>query len=209
MFLLLFSLKDSAVLNSSDGEINKIVDRYKDIVTVNDLLKLQGEENGVACLTWETIPIASPIKVAEIKRISSDYGWRIHPIYNMWINHKGIDFAAETGTNVVATADGTVIKVKHSRMGYGNEVIIDHGNGYKTRYAHLDTINVTEGEKINYNTSIGTVGSTGLSTGPHLHYEIIQGDDPIDPLAFTYESKDERSIGKYFSTLIALEETLS
>ena len=106
-------------------------------------------------------------------RLSSSFGTREDPIYGGAARHQGQDFAAKQGTPVYATGDGVVESTSFERRGYGNQVVIDHGYGYKTRYAHLYTIDVGEGMTVSRGDKIGTVGSTGKSTGPHLHYEVI------------------------------------
>ena len=106
-------------------------------------------------------------------RLSSSFGTREDPIYGGAARHQGQDFAARQGTPVYATGDGVVESTTFERRGYGNQVVIDHGYGYKTRYAHLYTIDVREGMTVSRGDRIGTVGSTGKSTGPHLHYEVI------------------------------------
>jgi len=208
MLFLLFSLCiSSSVLNSTAIDNTEMLAIARKVITYNSLLvnKIEGREE-VVYHYWDSIPVISPINVRDIKNITSDYGYRTHPIFRTWSKHDGVDFSAKIGTKVLSTASGVVTKVKHSKRGYGNEVIVSHGEGYSTRYAHLDSIYVNEGDRIVVRTGIGTVGSTGLSTGPHLHYEVLKANVPIDPLYFTYEDKSDRTIGKYFSTLIALEK---
>ncbi len=113
-------------------------------------------------------------------RLSSGFGMRFHPILNYSRMHQGIDFAAPTGTPVVASAAGRVQQAGWGG-GYGNMVTIDHGNGVQTRYAHLHRMNVRVGQQVTQGQQIGQVGSTGLSTGPHLHYEVWQNGRPVDP----------------------------
>jgi len=112
---------------------------------------------------------------------------RIHPIHRIWKLHEGMDFTARTGTKIHSTGDGVVEKVKSSRRGYGNQIIINHGFGYKTRYAHLSKHLVKVGQKVKRGQVIGLVGTTGQSTGPHLHYEVIKNNKPIDPINFYFE----------------------
>ena len=137
-----------------------------------------------------SIPITSPIKTGDINRISSWYGKRVHPIIRRRRMHHGIDISAEEGTYIVSTAKGNVYKVCRSRYGYGNRVIIQHEDGYQTLYAHMNNITVEEGDIVVRGSKLGTVGSTGLSTGNHLHYEIIRNNKSIDPLSL-YNGKKE------------------
>ena len=114
-------------------------------------------------------------------RISSRFGHRSDPKSGKWTFHEGIDFAMKTGTPVYVTGDGVVESVKFEFFGYGTNVIIDHGFGYKTRYAHLSGVNVTEGMKVKRGEQIAESGNTGKSTGPHLHYEVIYKGRKINP----------------------------
>lgn len=133
------------------------------------------------------VPAVPPICPEKGKyRVSSSFGRRHDPVYkNKIAFHDGIDFATgKVGYPVYTTGDGVVEKVRYQFFGYGNEVIIDHGFGYKTRYAHLHSINVTQGQKLKRGQQIGQVGNTGKSTGPHLHYEILFKNKAIDPMSF-------------------------
>jgi murein DD-endopeptidase MepM/ murein hydrolase activator NlpD len=114
------------------------------------------------------------MKLSDITRLSSDYGMRKHPILKVMRMHNGIDLAGRLGTEIFSAADGKVTRVKYSKYGYGNQVIVEHSNGYSTRYAHLGNIYVDFGQEIRAGEQVGTLGSTGLSTGPHLHFEVIK-----------------------------------
>ncbi|MGM0649984.1 MAG: M23 family metallopeptidase [Bacteroidota bacterium] len=133
------------------------------------------------------LPIIQPVHNKNLTRIGSYYGMRLHPILRIYKMHEGIDLTAPTGTPVYASGGGTIVRVEHSRSrrGYGNLVIIDHGvDGLSTRYAHLNSINVRRGQKVERGDKIGTVGNTGLSTAPHLHYEIRRDNKTINPLYY-------------------------
>lgn len=115
--------------------------------------------------------------------VNSGFGMRKHPISKELKMHKGVDFKAPIGTPVKATGDGIVKNVKQHTTGYGNHIIIDHGDGYETVYAQLSMTQVKEGQRINKGEKIGEVGSSGASTGPHLHYEVRkngQNENPAD-----------------------------
>jgi murein DD-endopeptidase MepM/ murein hydrolase activator NlpD len=116
-------------------------------------------------------------------RISSTYGWRPHPISDKQQFHDGIDIAAPAGTKVRATATGTVTLAR-DHGGYGLTVIIDHGSGVTTLYAHNQQIFVRKGQVVNKGDIIAAVGSTGVSTGPHLHYEVRQYGKPTNPYPY-------------------------
>lgn len=117
------------------------------------------------------VPSIQPVKDKDLKMLASGYGYRIDPIYNVQKFHAGMDFSAAKGTDVFATGDGRVVSSGWDH-GYGLCIDIDHGYGYKTKYAHLSKSLVRKGQTIHRGDKIGEVGSTGKSTGPHLHYEV-------------------------------------
>lgn len=210
LFLILFntngqnSIAVSALENEPDSEEDignkKIIDKIDYAI----------ETNRSVGLTWsENMPLFSPIRTDSITRIADYFGMRQnHPVLHIPKFHFGIDFDAEYGTNVHSTAKGVVSKIQHKRWGYGNNIIIDHGDGYKTRYAHLAKIFVTEGDTVNLDDIIGEVGSTGMSTGNHLHYEVIFNNKPIDPLSFYFNCETVNKNGNdYVNILIDLERT--
>ena len=116
-------------------------------------------------------------------RITSPFGPRVHPILGTTRLHTGIDFGSGFGTAIAAAAPGTVIHAS-GFGGYGNTVIIDHGGGMSTLYAHQSEINVANGAEVETGDTIGLVGSTGLSTGPHLHFEVRILGSPVDPAPY-------------------------
>lgn len=129
-------------------------------------------------------PSVIPINIKDYT-MSSGYGIRIDPIYKSHKFHAGLDFAADMGTQVFATADGQV-SFAAKKSGYGYCIDIDHGYNYKTRYAHLSEILVPEGKEVRRGELIGLVGSTGKSTGPHLHYEVHFKDKPQNPVNYYF-----------------------
>ena len=133
------------------------------------------------------IPAIFPLKETEVKYISSYFGYRPDPIYKIEKFHSGMDFTAALGTEAYATGDGVVYDVERNEWGYGNMVILDHGYGYKTRYAHLQKPAVRKGQKVKRGQVIGYIGATGKATGVHLHYEVLKNDDQIDPINFFYQ----------------------
>jgi murein DD-endopeptidase MepM/ murein hydrolase activator NlpD len=133
-----------------------------------------------------SIPAIQPLSNEDLTRTASGFGWRIHPIYKIKKFHDGMDFTAPTGTEVYATGDGVVETVKSSVRGYGKRVVIDHGFGYKTRYAHLNDFNVRAGQKVKRGDVIGYVGNSGLSTAPHLHYEVEKGQKKVNPVHYYF-----------------------
>jgi murein DD-endopeptidase MepM/ murein hydrolase activator NlpD len=128
-----------------------------------------------------SIPAVCPIYVSDLERVGSGFGMRKDPIDSTMKMHKGIDVAAPTGTKVYAAGSGKVLKITSSEDGYGNCIIIEHGFGFVSRYAHLSGFKIKEGDEVKKGDLIGLVGSTGRSTGPHLHYEIEKDGEKIDP----------------------------
>ncbi len=116
--------------------------------------------------------------------LSSPFGTRTDPVYGGTARHMGQDFASHIGNPVYATGDGVVEKVDFKYNGYGNEVVINHGFGYKTRYAHLNTVDVGVGQPLRRGDKIGEVGKSGKATGPHLHYEVLFRGNQVNPMSF-------------------------
>lgn len=133
-----------------------------------------------------SIPAIQPVANKDLRRMASGYGMRIHPIYKTVKMHTGMDFTAPVGTEIHATGNGYVNSVQMGDRGYGNHVIINHGYGYETLYGHMSRIMVRPGQKINRGDLIGYVGNSGTSTGPHLHYEVHRGGNPVNPVNFYY-----------------------
>ncbi|MGB0887258.1 MAG: peptidoglycan DD-metalloendopeptidase family protein [Vicingaceae bacterium] len=132
------------------------------------------------------IPAIQPVASNDLKRIASGYGYRIDPQYKVRKMHHGMDFTAKTGTPIYATGNGKVIRADRKSSGYGNHVRIDHGYGYVTLYAHMNKMNVKEGQNVKRGDVIGYVGNTGKSFGPHCHYEVRKNGEPINPVNFYF-----------------------
>ncbi|MDA3892180.1 MAG: M23 family metallopeptidase [Salinivirgaceae bacterium] len=147
-----------------------------------------------------SIPAISPVADKDLTRFASGYGYRIHPIYRTRKMHSGIDLTAPTGTEVHSTGDGKIIKVGYTLGGYGKRIIIDHGFGYKTLYAHLNDIHVTNGQKVKRGEKIGEVGSTGRSTAPHLHYEVRKNNKTENPVNYYYNDLTPEQYEEVIST---------
>lgn len=135
---------------------------------------------------YAAIPAIQPVSNKQLMALASGFGMRTHPIYKVRKMHTGIDFAASIGTPIYATADGKVTSVEVKFSGYGKLVEIDHGFGYKTRYAHMHEFAVREGQHVKRGDLIGYVGNTGLSTAPHLHYEVLINGAQVDPVHYFY-----------------------
>ena len=133
----------------------------------------------------ECIPAIQPVSNKDLKQTASGYGTRIDPIYKTVKFHSGMDFSANVGTPVYATGNGVVRKAGWEGL-YGNCIQIDHGFGYVTRYAHLSKIDVRVGQKVVRGATIGKVGTTGKSTGPHLHYEVMVKGQIVNPVNYYF-----------------------
>ena len=131
-------------------------------------------------IRMENIPAIQPVLNKDLTRVASGYGMRIDPVYHVRKFHQGMDFTAPTGTEVFATGNAKVV-FSGWKQGYGNTVILDHGFGYETLYAHLYKSLVRKGQKVRRSDIIALVGNTGKSTGPHLHYEVRLNGRPVDP----------------------------
>lgn len=163
-------------------ETSKRLDKIRKKVYVqsrsfDDLIVLaKGKEVMLACF-----PAIMPISNNDLTRTASGFGLRIHPYYKISKFHYGMDFTAPMGTDVYVTGDGVVESYISEKRGYGNHIVINHGFGYKTVYAHLDRSNVRRGQKVKRGDIIGFVGNTGMSLAPHLHYEVYLNGVPVDP----------------------------
>lgn len=133
-----------------------------------------------------SIPSVQPIANKDLKRMASGFGFRMHPILKVRKMHPGMDFSAAVGTEIYATGNGKIIEVIRASKGYGNHVVVDHGYGYKTLYAHMSAFNVRKGQLVKRGEVIGYVGNSGLSRGPHLHYEVIKDGMKVNPANFYF-----------------------
>lgn len=177
-YAFLDDYQNSELLKDIRSNLDEL-DRQFDIQdeSYSELLKLANAKKKLL----SRIPSIQPVRNKNLKRIASGYGHRRDPFTGGRKFHAGMDFTARTGTDVFATADGYVEKVVRKRSGYGYHIIINHGYGYKTKYAHLSKFKVTRGTKVKRGQLIGLVGSTGRSTGPHLHYEVLKNGKHMNP----------------------------
>ena len=132
------------------------------------------------------IPAIWPIDRTKLRSKMGAFGYRMHPVYHRWKFHSGVDMPGRIGDPIYATGDGVVESIdrSRSRRGYGTQVVINHGYGYKTRYAHLNKIHVKKGDKISRGQLIADMGNTGVSTAPHLHYEVIYKRSHVNPINY-------------------------
>ena len=133
-----------------------------------------------------SIPAILPVSLKDPStRFSSSYGYRMHPIYKTVKLHAGMDFSGAVGTPIYATGNGKVVYAE-IHQGYGKCVLIDHGFNYQTLYAHMSAYNVKAGQKVKRGDIIGYMGNTGMSTGPHIHYEVKKNGIPVDPINYYF-----------------------
>lgn len=157
-------------------------------VSYNEITALIERKNEML----SSIPSIQPVANKNLKYIASGFGMRIHPIYKVLKMHTGIDFTAPIGTVIYATGDGNVDIAANAGSGYGNEVVINHGYGYKTRYAHMSVISCRRGKSVKRGEIIGKVGNTGASVGPHLHYEVEYNNVKVDPALFFFNDLSDK-----------------
>lgn len=174
--------QDQLIVSASDG-LNRLHNRVnyqqKSFDKITELI--DKKEDLLAA-----IPAIQPVSNKQLERVASGFGYRIDPVYKIPKMHAGLDFTANTGTPIYATADGSVKTSGFNNGGFGNHVVIDHGFGYETLYGHMVRIKARVGQKVKRGEVIGWVGSTGKSTGPHVHYEVHKNGTPLDPIYFFY-----------------------
>ena len=150
--------------------------------SLDDILKLAKAKDKLLA----AIPAIQPVRNENLKRMVSGFGYRTDPFTKARKMHEGMDFTAKTGTPIYATGDGVVAKADNTVSGFGNHIVIRHGFGYETLYAHLSRYKCKAGQRIQRGDIIGYVGSTGRSEGPHLHYEVHKNGKVVNPLNFYY-----------------------
>ncbi|MCK5825077.1 MAG: M23 family metallopeptidase [Ichthyobacteriaceae bacterium] len=171
---------NSALIVSSSKKLDMLSKRiYTQSKSLDDIVVLA--ENKKALLSH--IPAIQPVTNKDLKKMASGYGYRWHPILKYRKFHAGMDFSAKTGTPIFATGDGVVKKAVKAGA-FGKHVVIDHGFGYKTLYGHMHNYKVKKGQKVKRGEIIGAVGSTGMSTGPHLHYEVHKNGKKVNPVNY-------------------------
>jgi len=186
-------LADASDFTSLLGEvIKKSENIYDHSVVINARFNSRMHISKKDLTTLNALPTLQPIANPDLDLRVSGYGTRINPFHKGKYMHPGIDFAASRGTKVFATSAGRIVDINRSDLqaGYGNSIDIDHGHGFVTRYAHLEEIQVKAGQKVTKGMVIGTVGNSGGSIAPHLHYEIILDGENVDPMAYMFEGLD-------------------
>ena len=180
---LVQGMSESELVKSLTGQLNtlslQVAYQNKSYNEIDDMIKDKQK-------LLAAIPAIQPVSNKDLRHIASGFGYRVDPVYKITKFHAGLDFAATQGTPIYATADGVVKEASYDAGGYGNHVVLNHGFSYETLYGHMVRIKVHVGQQIKRGEVIGWVGSTGKSTGPHCHYEVHKGGQPVDPVYFFY-----------------------
>jgi hypothetical protein len=173
--------KHSALVKSVANDMDKLKKKlFVQLKSFDDVVVMaNNKEKRLAAR-----PSIQPVSIKELIRFGSAFGMRIHPILKVWKMHEGIDLTCPSGTKIFAPADGIVIEAGFTTGGYGTRIIIDHGFGYMTVYGHLQNTLVNARDKVKRGDVIGLVGNTGLSTCPHLHYEVLLYGKKINPINY-------------------------
>lgn len=178
------SLENGELIASTSERLDKLTKQlYVQSKSFDEVVKLAKNKEKMLA----SIPAIMPLNQNDLAHaVTSGFGWRTHPIYKTMEFHPGMDFSAEQGTPIYATGDGYVERADNLAQGYGNHVVINHDFGYRTLYAHMSKIAVKLGALVKRGQLIGYVGSTGLSTAPHIHYEVIKNGGKVNPINFYY-----------------------
>jgi len=180
---LIQNLSNSDLLESMIGQLKNLSLRMayqtKSFEDITDMVKNKEK-------LLKAIPAIQPVSNKNLNRVASGFGYRVDPLYKDYRLHAGLDFAAPSGTPIYATADGVVQAAGFNTDGYGNKVVINHGYGYQTLYGHMVRVKAKVGQRVKRGEVIGYIGSTGKSTGPHCHYEVIKRGTKVDPVYYFY-----------------------
>lgn len=188
-------------------EVNQKIDKLKrQLVTQSKSLDAIEEKAKAKEEMLAAIPSIKPVRADKLARkvkLLSGFGMRLHPIYKVRKMHQGIDFTAPKGTPIQATGDGVVERVEKRSTGYGHNIIVNHGYGYKTLYGHMSRFDVKRGDKVKKGQQIGLVGNTGSSTAPHCHYEVHYKGRKVNPINYVMDGLSP----KEYAELVKLSET--
>lgn len=180
---LIQNLSNTELIKNMTGQLNNLSLRmaYQGTSFVEITNMVKNKEK-----LLKAIPAIQPVSNKNLNRIGGSFGYRVDPVYKDIRFHQGLDFTAPSGTPIYATADGVVQAAGFSTDGYGNKVVINHGYGYQTLYGHMVKIKAKQGQSVKRGEVIGYIGSTGKSTGPHCHYEVIKRGTKVDPVYYFY-----------------------
>ena len=201
----LLGLSNSELIINTSKKIDQLTKQlYLQSKSFDEVIDLAKNKSNMLA----AIPAIQPVANKDLKRMASGYGYRIHPIYKTRKMHYGMDFSAKTGTEIYSTGDGVVSKVKRSKRGYGNYIKINHGFGYETLYAHMSKYIVKKGQKVKRGEVIGYVGNSGISTAPHLHYEVRKDNKKINPVNFYYNDLSPEEYEKMLEISLQSNQSL-
>ena len=179
----LSTIPDNEIVRATENRLESLQSRAVSIeANFMEIARL------LSCDTLVVPPMANPLKKFTFAQTGASTGVKVNPFYKVKLSHNGLDMIAPSGEPVYASAKGIVSDVTKSRKGLGNVVTIDHGNGIKTRYAHLADIEVRKGRAVKKGTRIGYVGVSGNSFAPHLHYEVLRDTVVLDPVNHLFAS---------------------
>jgi murein DD-endopeptidase MepM/ murein hydrolase activator NlpD len=201
----LLGLSNSELMINTSKKIDQLTKQlYLQSKSFDEVIDLAKNKSNMLA----SIPAIQPVANKDLKRMASGYGYRIHPIYKTRKMHYGMDFSAKTGTEIYATGDGVISKVKKSKRGYGNYVKVNHGFGYETLYAHMSKYIVKKGQRVKRGEVIGYVGNSGISTAPHLHYEVRKDNKKINPMNFYYNDLSPEEYEKMLEISLQSNQSL-
>ncbi len=197
--------QNSELISSTLKRIDQIARQlYVQSISYDEVLELAKNKNNMLASIPAIIPIAKGKE-----QLVSGFGMRIHPIYKTLRMHEGVDFTAPTGTPIYATGNGVVKSAVRSSHGYGIMVIVDHGYGYETRYAHMSALKVRKGQKVVRGEIVGLVGNTGTSTAPHLHYEVVRNGRKVNPVSYFYNDLSPAEFEEIIKVASRVNQSLS
>jgi murein DD-endopeptidase MepM/ murein hydrolase activator NlpD len=202
---LIAAMGETSLITQLTGQLNDLsllaAYHQKSLTEVEAMLK-----NKEALLAH--IPAIQPVSNKNLNRIASGFGYRIDPVYKVPKMHAGLDFTAPQGTPIYAAADGVIKKSEYNSSGYGNHVVINHGYGFETLYAHMSRIKSRVGNSVKRGEVIGWVGNTGKSTGPHCHYEVHRNGRPVDPIYYFYNDLTPAQYDRLLKLAAAANQSL-
>lgn len=176
-------IEHSTLLVETSRKLDQVAKRmYIQTKSYDDVVKLARNKKQFLA----SLPAIQPVSNKKLRLMASGFGYRIHPIYKTQDFHPGMDFSAPVGTPIYSTGDGVVQRADNLAQGYGNHVVISHGFGFETLYGHMSRTACRPGQRVKRGEVIGYVGSTGLSTAPHVHYEVIKNGTKINPINYFY-----------------------
>lgn len=198
------NLEQDELIVNTFARVDKLKkQQYIQTKSFDEIVQLAKSKNKMLA----SIPAIQPVTNKELHGLTSGFGFRIHPIYKVKKMHTGVDFSARIGTAVYSTGDGVIVTADSQESGYGNEIEVDHGFGYITKYAHLSKFMVKRGQRVKRGELIGYSGNTGTSVAPHLHYEVIKNGTKVNPVYYFFNDLNPDEYEKILH--IASEENQS